>query len=507
MRAAHQRRRLQDPVAILERLESFLQGARQPAVCEPGDEPIALEEGAYSLSSTPRGCLLEVWGEAGSLTRRIAAVAGESRGKLTLLVKRFGGSESQLHLLDLGRQSALFEARQSVQQFARTLEKLLERSLPEARLETIQTGADLERSLSPLYPRGVLTENGRRWALLASPPAAGAAAADGALAFGLIWLDALRRRLDERRRPIAGLMLCLPRAHTAITAARLACLDPEVARYRLFALSDLGLEEVSTADHGNLSSELPVCLPPSKPEGEAAELFGQLLERDGVSASARPDGLLTLDVRGLTVGEASARAVTFGLERQKPLHRGNLREALEMIEEVAAARRPDATNRNHALYQAYPEQWLESQVRAAPTALDPTFRAAPWYRRTPATLGSDRGVLDMLGVDHSGRLVVLELKTEEELRLPTQALDYWLRVERHRLRGDFTARGYFPGVVLADSPARLLLVAPALKFHPKTGTLLRHFAPSVPVERIGLTADWRFRLQAVFRRCDIAPEE
>ncbi len=505
MRAAVQRRRIQDPAAILERLESFLSGARQPAVCESGDEPIVLEEGNYALSATPRGCLLEVWGEAGSLTRRIAAIADDARGKLTLLVKRFGGKESELHLLDLGRQSALFEARQNVQQFARTLEKLLERTLPEARLDELQTGADLERSLSPLYPRGVLTENGRRWAMLASPPSSGAAAADGALAFGLIWLDALRRR--ERRRPVIGLMLCLPRAHTAVTAARLACLDPDLAQYRLLGLSELGLEEVSPADHGNLASELPLCLPPSQPEGQAAELLHRLLGCASVTASARPDGLLTLDVRGLTVGEATRRTVTFGLERQKPLNRGNLSEALELIERVAATRRPDAADRNQHLYQTYPEQWLESQVRAAPTALDPTFRRSPWYRRTPATLGSDRGILDMLGVDRSGRLVVVELKTEEELRLPTQALDYWLRVERHRVRGDFTVRGYFPGVVLADSPARLVLVAPALKFHPKTGTLLRHFARSVPVERVGLTADWRLQLRAVFRRSGVGRDE
>ncbi len=507
MRAAAQRRRLQDPVAILKRLESFLQAARQPAVREPGDEPIALEEGNYSLSATPRGCLLEVWGEAGSLTRRIAGLAGGSRGKVLLLVKRFGGKESELELLDLDRQSALFESRQSVQQFARTLEKLLERTLPEARLERLQTGPDLERSLSPLYPRGVLVEGGRRWALLASPPAAGAAAADGALAFGLIWLDALRNGPQGRRRPISGLLLCLPRAHTAVTAARLACLDPEAASYRLFGLGDLGLDEVSPSDHGNLASELPVCLPPAEPEGKAGELFRTLLACDGVSASARPDGLVTLDVRGLTVGEASRRTVTFGMERQKPLHRGNLHEAVELIEAVAEARRPDAAERNHQLYQAYPEQWLESQVRADPAALDPTFRRSPWYRRTPATLGADRGIVDMLGVDRSGRLAVLELKTEEELRLPTQALDYWMRVERHRLRGDFSERGYFPGIVLADRPARLVLVAPALKLHPKTGTLLRYFAQSVPVDRIGLTADWRFRLRAVFRRSGVTQDE
>ena len=506
MRASVQRRRIQDPAAILERLESFLVAARQPAVLEPGDEPIALETGNYALTVQPQGCLLEVWGPAGSLTRRIAAINGESREKIELLVKRFGGREADLHLVDLGRQSTRFDSRQNVRQFAKTLEKLLSQALPEASLESLQTGPDLERSLSSLYPRGVLLENGRRWALLASPPAGGSTAADGALAFGLIWLEEVRREA-ARRRPTAGLMLCLPRANVAVTAARLACLNREIADYRLFAMDDLGMKPIDPGDHGNLASELPFCFSPAAPEGAAAALFGRLLAQPGVSCSAAPSGLLTLDVRGLAVAEASRGTVTFGLERRRPLQAGNLDEALDLIAAVARARRPEATDRNHRLYAMYPEQWLESQIRADPEALDPAFRPAPWYRRTPATLGADRGVLDLLGVDRSGRLVVLELKSEEEIHLPTQALDYWMRVERHRQRGDFTSQGFFPGVVIADRPARLILVAPTLKFHPKTGTLLRHFSPSVPVERIGLSADWRVRLQAVFRRAGALANE
>lgn len=502
MRAAAQRRRLQDPATILQRLESFLEAARQPAVCEPGDSPIALEPQQHSLSLHPRGCLLEAWGPEGSLTRRIVGIKAESSSRIELRVSRFGGREGELLLLDLGRQTARFEARQSAREFAKTLENMLARTLPEASLERLQTGADLERSLSPQYPRGVLLENGKRWALLASPPTAGASGADGALAFGLIWLEAMRTE-SARRRPVAGLILCLPRAHVGVTSARLSCLHPEIASYRLFAIDENELREVDPRDHGNLASKLPSCFSPAWPEGEAAELLRALTSDDSVSCSAGPDGLLTLDVRGLTVGEASRDKVTFGLQRQKPLSWGNLSEAQDLIERTADARRPDASDHNHQLYTVYPERWLESRIRADPAALDPSFRPSPWYRRIPETLGGDRGVLDLLGVDRSGRLVVLELKTEEELRLPIQALDYWMRVERHRERSDFSELGFFPGVPIADRPARLILVAPALKFHPKTGALLRQFAPSIPVERIGLTANWRHAVQCVFRRIGV----
>jgi hypothetical protein len=45
---------------------------------------------------------------------------------------------------------------------------------------------------------------------------------------------------------------------------------------------------------------------------------------------------------------------------------------------------------------------------------------------------------------------------------------------------------YFPGQRVLQTPPRLLLVSPALKFHPATETLLRFFAPEIDVERIGL---------------------
>ena len=111
----------------------------------------------------------------------------------------------------------------------------------------------------------------------------------------------------------------------------------------------------------------------------------------------------------------------------------------------------------------------------------------------------DRGVIDLLAVDHTGRLAVLELKASEDPHLPLQALDYWLRVNWHRSRGELSANGYFPGVELLDQPARMILIAPALEFHPTTETILSYFAPSIEVERIGVNMDWRNELRIAFR--------
>jgi len=109
-------------------------------------------------------------------------------------------------------------------------------------------------------------------------------------------------------------------------------------------------------------------------------------------------------------------------------------------------------------------------------------------------------VLDLLGGTRDGRLVVMELKVNEDLQLLPQALDYWLRVCRHREQGDFAALGYFPGLALGDRPPLLYLVAPALRFHPATETLLRFISRDVEVVRVGLNENWRQGLRVLFRQ-------
>lgn len=151
---------------------------------------------------------------------------------------------------------------------------------------------------------------------------------------------------------------------------------------------------------------------------------------------------------------------------------------------------------------ASPESWLEAQVRRDITQFDPRLRTSPVYGQVPAWAAADRGVLDLLAVDHHGRLAVVELKATADPNLPLQALDYWLRVDWHNCQGDFARQGYFPDATLAAAHPRLTLIAPALQFHPTTETILRCLAPEVEVERIGVAVEWQqqevrvlFRLQ------------
>ena len=67
---------------------------------------------------------------------------------------------------------------------------------------------------------------------------------------------------------------------------------------------------------------------------------------------------------------------------------------------------------------------------------------------TPGAPANDRDLIDLLAAERGGRLAVLELKASEDIHLPLQALDYWMRVDWHVRRDEFTARGYFPGRAL-----------------------------------------------------------
>ncbi len=120
--------------------------------------------------------------------------------------------------------------------------------------------------------------------------------------------------------------------------------------------------------------------------------------------------------------------------------------------------------------------------------------------------------LDLLTLDRSGRLVVLELKAGEDLHLPLQALDYWIRGARaergpsgrstRRPRRDphSSAAATLPAPKFRRLRRGLVLAAPALRIHPANETVLRYLSPEIEWELIALAEQWRRELKIVFRK-------
>ena len=140
----------------------------------------------------------------------------------------------------------------------------------------------------------------------------------------------------------------------------------------------------------------------------------------------------------------------------------------------------------------------------------PGLRGDQMYSQVPALSSGDRGMLDLLTLDRNGRLVVIELKADEDLHLPLQALDYWIRVralndDRQSAAGGrsltaFERQGYFAGAEVSPLRPRLLMVAPALRIHPANEPVLRYLSPQVEWELIAVSEHWRRELKIVFRK-------
>jgi hypothetical protein len=445
-------------------IETFLASARQPVVIEPGEDPIAIGPDNFVLGGTPTRPSIECWSTAQNLMRRISGVRAERRGKLELDTEHFGGRIGRLLLVDLAHPANATAHRRSDRlKYRERFRLALNRQYPEWRIVELSTDPDLEHTLSPAYPRAMLRKG--KSAMAAIGAAEDCADPDGALSFGLIWLDYIRRR--EAKLSVGGLLVFLPIGSEINTCHRVRHLDAQIA---VFVHGKDGEEIVHPEDYTNFTTRVD----PLSPQKQ------------------------TFAVHGVEFARMSGAELLVGIDQKHP---GSFAEAEALGQGLARLRHPDAEDRRNPLYTRNPEAWLESQIRANVQAIDGTLLPAPIYGQAPHIVATNRGILDLLAVDFEGRLVVIEIKASEDLHLPLQALDYWMRVKWHLERGDFALAGYFPGITVRPDPPRLLLVAPALQFHPSNESVLRYFSSAVSVERIGVGIEWRRELKVVFREC------
>jgi hypothetical protein len=477
---------------IRETIERFLADSLEPVLSEPGEELIPIRADNFALETCHGSLRLQAWSGRRNLVRRVRGIEQQNRGKLVLQIERFGKRPGTLALVDLRRPAGQDEAQHSQRlEFREQFRRFLRRQFPLYRIAELSTEPDLEHSLSPAYPRALLRQGSQCWAAIGASP--DLFHAERVLTFGLIWLDYLRRRQPNLL--IQGLILYLPNGQEKQTCLRLLFLDPDVARYDAFVYDPDGCEDrVDLRDYGNLDTRLEPYS--ARARYEVDDAIGTILRAPHVEAIPRPEGELSVRVHGLEFARTAGGQLLVGLHSKRA---GSVDEALALAQNLARLRSPDALDCLNPLYRAGPEAWLESQVRAHIEQVDARLHASPVYGQVPAFAAADRGVIDLLAADRTGRLAVLELKASQDIHLPLQALDYWMRVKWHQDRREFAARGYFPGIELSQETPLLLLVAPALDFHPSNERVLRFFTPAIPVERLGVGLQWRKELKIVSR--------
>src|SRR5579863_4114380 len=228
------------PVAAYEATVRFLEAARKPAVLDPGDDPIPIGTDNFKLERRGDTATIEIWSETRNLVRRLRAVHSEHRGRLELEVERFGGLAGRLALVDLAHPASRDTSRRGARlKYRERFRRSLLRQFPEWRIAELSTAPDLHHTLSPSYPRALLKKGST--ALAAIGAAEDTLDPDGALTFGLIWLDYLRRR--EARLAVRGLAIFLPMGKENATCHRIRYLDQRTASYGVFVQHADGFEE------------------------------------------------------------------------------------------------------------------------------------------------------------------------------------------------------------------------------------------------------------------------
>ncbi len=484
------------PQQMLRTIEEFVSASGEPVLSEPGQELIPLTPNNFALEIRNRTLVLQAWSERSNLVRRITAILEQSRGRLALKVERFGKRQGTLELLDARRSSSHTVERRSARRgFREIFRRCLRREFPGFCIDELTTEPDLEHSLSPSYPRALIRLGSTAWAAIGA--SSEGSPVDGVLTFGLIWLDYLRTR--ETSFTVRGLVLFLPNGAEKNTCLRLLFLNPGLAHYAVFVYADEGYtNRVDLQDYGNLDTRLEPCRRrvPSSLDG-AIDYLAALPDVDAVE---KPDGSVGLGVHGVEFARAAGDQLCYGLETKHTGGASNVGEIESLARGMGRLRSPYASDRANPLYLRNREAWLESRVRKGIEELDATLLPEPIYGQVPAFAAADRGVIDLLATDRAGRLAILELKAGEDVHLPLQALDYWMRVKWHLDRGEFTSNGYFPGLRLRTDVPRVLLVAPALGFHPSTDKILRFFSRDVEVECVGVSVEWQKHWKVMFRK-------
>jgi len=471
-------------------IETFLARCSKPALVEYGDPSLPLLPGHYELEIRKGALHIHAWPAEVSFSRRITGVSSCKSGLLECTIQMFGGKTGRLSLLDLDHPKATPRVLQgSRRSFGEGFRRMLSRQFPGWHLEKLSTEMDLSRSFSPVYPRALLRRGNQNIAAMACPSLADER---GLLSFAILWHDYVAGRSENRKH--VPLALFFPDNAGRLTALRLKWLTVDCRAFRFNNHGAAG--EVDLADLGNLDTHLVPRHPEVQLAPEAAALVRRLHASFGIDGVYEADGSLRLTCEGLPFARFMRDRIVYGIHTAQECSLTDLDEIEKLAMHLSAVRSSSA-NKAHPLYRTQPERRLEAMVRRNLATVDASLEGQCVLGQVITFAGMDRDVVDLISVSREGRLHVLELKAEEDIHLPLQALDYWMRVRWHIYSSEFDH--YFTGPPVQRVSPKLLLIAPSIRFHPSNATLLSYFSREIETERIGVNLEWEQGLRVAFR--------
>ena len=227
----------QTPEQIARTIEQFLTAHERSVVAEEGRVLFDLRSAKYSLTTEHGRCTLQLWDGDRNIVRRVSAATARGTAgaaSLRLTVHRFGqASAASLDILaDRDRRTP--STREAVRtRYLKTLERAAMRGTEDWgdwKIDGLRTAMDLEKSFGPAYARGSLVNGQQAWALIGVNREETQTMIDGVLTVGVLWLAHCRENAGGRRL-YRGLRIVVPRGMAALTASRLAWMNPDAAQW------------------------------------------------------------------------------------------------------------------------------------------------------------------------------------------------------------------------------------------------------------------------------------
>jgi len=515
-------------------IEEYLAEHSTASILEDGRVLFDLRHARYSVQESHGRCVWQIWSEERNVVRSV--ISAERRPScLRVMTRRMGVAKpTSLEVVAGNDRRSPTTRDRARRQYLRLLERVLERAFPDWKLDGFRAAADLEHSFGQAYVRGTMLRGPIAEAVIGVSLDESSAMIDGILTLGLLWLNHCRQRSlhssakkVRASRHFGALKVVVPESAWRTTAERMAWLNHGAAGFHLFTLNERSeeLTEVDFRDTGNVESRLVHAFDVKSARERAASGLERVMalvpeaERARVEVRVHCATEVGLLLHGLEFARvrrgASSRSfaaeeeVTFGAgANETPLTLETELLCRQLLGRLFENRHAGGTHVN-PLFRLQPERWLESRIRMGLGEFLPGLRGDFLYSQVPAIGSGERGMLDLLTVDRDGRLVVIEVKADDDMHLPLQGLDYWIRVralnadrkrDGNRDTGAFEREGYFAGVEVAEKAPRLLLVAPALRIHPSNETVLRYLSPEVDWELVAVGEQWRRDLKVVFRK-------
>ena len=526
-----------------------------------GGAPIALNSTEFDFSIAHRRLIFSSWTESGSRSWRVTAWSWTGEKLLLEASRRMGAEVAKLELVPRASAKAIVAsiaaARQArceklAQIVAQTFEGVggrvrgvdrndfhPEPRIPNSRvprvdssdlhpkpntqppedhrLKSMLLSAKIERAvLSPgmrrdqpgRYARIILRLPHERLAVTATVARSDARNIDSLFSSALLWFN---RLLSRPQRPPIERLLVVVEPNTLEAARQRHVLLRESLRQRieLWEIDD-DWEQTHPAraiERKALWKKRLTRFPPVT-EAETSERAQQIVSQapqaiDIVNSrhgqTLRYHGLPFVRLRRVMTSDR----VWFGIEgsRRRALDEYHERDWAKLFADLQSYRHEDCRDRRHWLYRSAGEAWLESMLRRDITKLDPGLIIAPLHAQFRTSHGGPTGArpIDLLALRHDGRLVVIELKVNEDREHVFQGVDYWRRVEAHRRRGHISTAKLFGDREISDESPLVYLVAPTLRFHISFRTLAKMIAPDVEIYRFDINEDWRSGVRAVRR--------